>query len=71
MVIPSSIRREMGIVPGDVLIARIKRGQLLLEKPDQVLARLKTTFSNVPQDVSLADELIAERREEAKSESEG
>ncbi|PKB70487.1 MAG: AbrB family transcriptional regulator [SAR202 cluster bacterium Io17-Chloro-G6] len=66
MVIPASIRREMGIVPGEILIARTKDGQLVLEKPDQVLARLKTTFANVPPDVSLADELIAGRREEAQ-----
>jgi hypothetical protein len=42
----------------------------VLEKPDQVLERLKKTFANVPADVSLADELIAERREEARRESE-
>jgi AbrB family looped-hinge helix DNA binding protein len=70
LVIPASIRREMGIVPGEILIARAKDGQLVLEKPDQVLARLKETFANVPSDVSLADELIAERRAEAKRESE-
>lgn len=56
----------MGIVPGETLIARTKDGQLVLEKPDRVLARLKTTFSDVPSDVSLVDELITERREEAK-----
>ena len=70
LVIPARIRREMGIAPGEILIARTKDGQLVLEKADQVLARLKTTFDNVPADVSLVDELIAERREEAKRESE-
>ncbi len=70
LVIPASIRRAMGIVTGEILLARTKDGQLVLEKPDQVLARLKTTFANVPPDVSLADELIAERREEAQRESE-
>ena len=69
LVIPASIRREMGIAPGEILIARTKNGQLVLEKPDQVLARLKETFANVPSDVSLADELITERREEAHRES--
>ena len=70
LVIPASIRRSMGIVPGEILLAREKDGQLVLEKRDQVLERLKTTFDNVPSDVSLVDELIAERREEAKRESE-
>ena len=70
LVIPASIRRSMGIVPGEILLAREKDGQFVLEKRDQVLERLKTTFDNVPSDVSLVDELIAERREEAKRESE-
>ncbi len=70
LVIPASIRRSMGIVPGDILLAREKDGQLVFERPDQVLERLKKTFANVPADVSLADELIAERREEARRESE-
>jgi AbrB family looped-hinge helix DNA binding protein len=69
-VIPASIRRAMGIVPGETLIVRAKDGQLVLEKPDRVLARLKSTFANVPSDVSLVDELISERREEARQESE-
>ena len=60
----------MGIFPGEILLAREKNGQLVLEKPDQVMERLKTTFDNVPADVSLVDELIAERREEAQRESE-
>jgi len=60
----------MGIVPGELLLAMAKDGQLVFERPDQVLARLKKTFANVPPDVSLADELIAERRQEAQRESE-
>jgi AbrB family looped-hinge helix DNA binding protein len=70
LVIPARIRRSMGIVPGDILLAREKDGQLVLEKPDRVLERLKSTFDNVPSDVSLVDELIAERRKEAQRESE-
>ena len=69
LVIPANIRRAMGIVPGEILIARIKDGQLVLEKPEQIMARLKETFANVPPDVSLADELISERREEAQREN--
>ena len=70
LVIPANIRRAMDIVPGEILLAMIKDGQLVFEKPSQVVARLKRTFENVPADVSLADELIAERREEARRESE-
>jgi AbrB family looped-hinge helix DNA binding protein len=70
IVIPAHIRRALGILPGETLIARVKDGQLVLEKPEQVLARLQATFANVPRDVSLVDELIAERREEARREAE-
>lgn len=70
LVIPANIRREMGIVPGEILLATTKCGRLLFERPEQVLERLKQTFANVPADISLADELIAERREEARRESE-
>ena len=52
------------------MIARVKDGQLVLEKPEQILARLQDTFARVPRDVSLVDELIAERREEARREAE-
>lgn len=71
MVIPDHIRRAMNIGSGETLIARVRDGQLVLEKPDQILARLKTTFSDVPSEISLVDELIAERREEALREAEG
>ena len=70
LVIPANIRRAMGIVPGEILLATTKDGQLVFERKEQVLARLKKTFANVPMDISLADELIAERREEAQREAE-
>ena len=70
MVIPANVRRAMDIVPGEILLVEIKDGQLVFEKPSQVMARLKKTFKNVPANISLADELIAERREEAHRESE-
>lgn len=69
-VIPAKIRKEMGIVTGETLIARLNAGQLVLEKPETVLARLKTTFSNVSSDISLVDELIADRQDEASQEAE-
>ena len=65
VVIPAHLRRVMNIGSGDTLFASVQDGQLTLEKPGQVIARLKTTFSNVPSDVSLVDELISERRYEA------
>ena len=66
--IPAHIRQALEIESGDTLIATVNDRQLVLEKPEQVFARLRTTFDGVPDEVSLADKLVAERREEAKKE---
>ena len=70
IVIPAHIRRALDIRPGQILIARTEDGRLVLETREQVLARLQDTFSQVPGNLSLVDELIAERREEARREAE-
>jgi AbrB family looped-hinge helix DNA binding protein len=68
LVIPSEIRRQLGIVPGDVLIAIVEDERLVLEKREAVLQRLRRRFAHIPAGVSLADELISERRSESKRE---
>lgn len=68
LVIPSQIRNELHISPGDVLVAVVDNERLVLEKREAVLRRLRRRFSKVPAGVSLADELIAERRVEARRE---
>ena len=70
IVIPAQFREALEIRPGQVLVARVDDGRLVLEKREQILARLRDTFAQVPYDVSLVDELIAERREEARREAE-
>ena len=70
MVIPAPIRRALNILPGQFLLARAEDGKLLLEKRDQVLARLQDTFTRASHGISLVDELIAERREQARREAE-
>ena len=69
LVIPAPIRKTLDLQPGDTLSARVRDGQLVLEKPEQVLARLKASFASVPADVSLVDELVSERRAEARRET--
>lgn len=71
LVIPSEIRRQLGIAPGDVLVAIVEDQRLLLEKRDAVLQRLRRRFAHIPAGVSLADEVIAERRAEARGEEQG
>ena len=69
VVIPSEIRRMLGIAPGDVLIAVVENQRLVLVKREAVLQGLRRRFAHIPAGVSLADELIAERRAEARRES--
>jgi AbrB family looped-hinge helix DNA binding protein len=68
IVIPANIRREMSIDIGSTLVARIENDMLILEKPDTVIKRLQARFKKIPKGVSLAEELIAERRAESAHE---
>jgi AbrB family looped-hinge helix DNA binding protein len=68
LVVPAPLRRRLGIQPGDVLVARAEDDRLVLERPEAILARLRKRYAAVPRDVSLVDELLAQRREEAKGE---
>jgi AbrB family looped-hinge helix DNA binding protein len=68
LVIPAPLRRRLGIEAGDVLVARAEDDRLVLERREAVLARLQRRFAKVPANVSLVDELLAERRAEARRE---
>lgn len=62
---------EEGIRTALAFAARAVRDpQLILEDREDILARLKARFADVPSDVSLVDELIAERRAGARMKSE-
>ena len=45
-----------------------ENGPLVLEKREVVLRRLRQRFAHIPAEVSLADELISERRAESGRE---
>ncbi len=68
LVIPAAIRRSLELEEGDKLIVREEEGRLVLEKQNTIEKRLKNRFAKVSKR-SLADELIAERREAAKKEA--
>lgn len=70
LVIPAELRRALAVEAGDPLIARVENGRLILEKRENIRERLKARFSGIPAEVSLADELIADRRREANEEPE-
>ena len=68
VVIPAELRRAAGFEQGEILVARVEAGRLVLERREAVLSRLRSRFAGLPPGVSLADELIAERRAEAADE---
>jgi AbrB family looped-hinge helix DNA binding protein len=69
LVVPVELRRELGLEEGTELSIRSDGRRLILEPRPEVLRRLRRRFARLPDDVSLADELIAERRDEARRES--
>jgi AbrB family looped-hinge helix DNA binding protein len=68
LVVPARLRRKLGLSPGDVLVARAEDDRLVLERRSAALGRLRARLAGLPPDVSLVDELIAERRAEAARE---
>ncbi len=70
LVIPSVLRKSLNLKPGDKLIARKVGDSLVLERRETIEKRLWDLYSHIPKDVSLVDELIAERRTEARRENE-
>ena len=68
--IPPEISRALGLEAGEGLAAVVEDGRLILEREAAIWDRIHALYAHIPRDVSLADELIAERREEARREDE-
>ncbi len=68
-VIPAVLCKDMGLKPGDRLTARREGDSLILEPRSVIGQRLQQRFRNVPRTASLVDELIDERRSEARAEA--
>lgn len=69
LVIPAKLRRLLELHEGDTLIARSEEGHLVVEKKEVTRKRLKSRYSGIAKNRSLAQELIKERREDAKRDS--
>jgi AbrB family looped-hinge helix DNA binding protein len=71
IVLPREIRDALGAEEGATYVARVEDGRLVLESRAAILARMQERWRGVaPPEVSLVDELIAERRAEAAREAE-
>jgi AbrB family looped-hinge helix DNA binding protein len=69
LVIPARLRRSLNLKAGDRLIVRKVGESLVLERREAIEKRLQDRFGHIPKEVSLVDELIAERRAEAAREA--
>ena len=71
IVIPAAIRREMGLKAGESLLMEVEDGVLRIESYSARIRRIQQEFAQYAKPGVLAsDELIAERREEARREEE-
>jgi AbrB family looped-hinge helix DNA binding protein len=69
IVIPASFRKALGINAGDEVVLRIKDDELRISSLNRRIERAQRLVRrHVKPGASLADELIAERREASKRE---
>ena len=72
IVIPAAIRQEMGLKAGESLLMEFEDGVLRIESHRARIRRIQEEFKKIipPGGMLMSDELIAERREEARREME-
>ena len=69
VVIPASMRAELGLHDGEKLIARVENGAVVLEPVSVAVKRIQALVAKyIPDSTGIIDELIAERRAEAERE---
>ena len=69
LTIPQVLLEELELAVGDLVILEVEAGELRLRSQKRVIAEIQSLVrSYVPEGVSLAGELIAERRREAELE---
>ena len=69
LIIPASMRRALGLSTGDTVLVDVADGELRVRSVPKALERARAILRrHVPEGVSLADELIADRRREAEDE---
>lgn len=72
IVIPVGYRQALNVKEGDQVTLRLDNGEVHIISPAAAIRRAQDLIAEyVPADVSLVDELIAERRREAAREASG
>ena len=71
IVIPVEIRQKLGLNPGDTLFLSTEGNTLKIESQRARIRRVQESLGRlIPADRVLSDELVAERRKEARQEIE-
>ena len=71
LVLPVSLRKQLGVEKGGQLVANMEDGAVVLSTPDRALDEAGALFrSFLSDDASVADEVIADRRAESAKEAE-
>ena len=69
LLIPAALRHRLGLAPGTAVMLDIADGALQVRPLPQAIAHAQALVRrHVPPEVSLADELIRERRQDATRE---
>lgn len=69
LLIPAALRRRLGLAPGTAVMLDIADGALQVRPLDLAIAQAQALVRrHVPREVSLADELIRERHQDAARE---
>lgn len=72
LVLPAPVRKELGLKKGDRVSLKVGAdGEMRLISLREVARRFRGAYAHLAPGRSLVDELIAERREEARREDEG
>ena len=66
LVIPASLRRELGVEVGDTVTVEVADGELRVRSRTAAIANARRLIRQfVPEGTNLVDEMIADRRAEA------
>lgn len=69
VVIPVEMREALGMSPGTVVAMHVEGRRLVIERPEDILSRLRDELrAAVPAGTSVVDELIEDRRADARRE---
>lgn len=71
LVVPAKFRRDLGLEEGSTLAVSSDGKRLILEPRREVLRRVRGRYAKLPSGTRLSVELIADRREEARRETDG